>query len=89
MGVLFDNYVQIFITTIVLLISPIFINICLQNRSSKKNLPPLVYHWFPIIGSTVTYGTDPFKFLFDCQAKAGQQDKIPSEWVMLIFDAVW
>ena len=78
MGVLFDNDVQIFITIIVILIGPILINIFLQNRSPNKNLPPLVHHWFPIIGSTVTYGIDPFKFFFDCQAKVGQLYKIPS-----------
>lgn len=71
MGVLFDNDVQIFITTVVLLIGPVLINIYLQHRSPNKNLPPLVYHWFPIIGSTITYGIDPFKFFFDCQAKVG------------------
>jgi hypothetical protein len=31
--------------------------------------PPLVFHWVPIIGSTVTYGIDPIKFFARCQAK--------------------
>ena len=36
-----------------------------------KNLhePPVVFHWLPIIGSTVTYGIDPLKFFAKCQAK--------------------
>ena len=29
----------------------------------------MVFHWLPVIGSTVIYGIDPFKFFFDCQAK--------------------
>ena len=36
-------------------------------RSSHR--PPVVFHWLPIIGSTIAYGIDPFKFFFDCQAK--------------------
>ncbi|KAL8727526.1 MAG: hypothetical protein Q9166_005997 [cf. Caloplaca sp. 2 TL-2023] len=37
----------------------------------NPNEPPVVFHWVPIIGSTVTYGIDPYKFYFDCQAKYG------------------
>lgn len=31
----------------------------------------MVFHWFPFIGSTVSYGMDPYKFFFDCRAKYG------------------
>lgn len=34
--------------------------------------PPLVFHWVPFIGSTVTYGIDPYKFFFKCRAKVDQ-----------------
>ncbi|KAL8636480.1 MAG: hypothetical protein Q9228_006127 [Teloschistes exilis] len=37
----------------------------------NPNEPPVVLHWLPVIGSTVTYGIDPYKFFFDCQAKYG------------------
>ncbi|CAO1599009.1 Lanosterol 14-alpha-demethylase [Xanthoria calcicola] len=37
----------------------------------NPNEPPVVFHWVPIIGSTVTYGIDPYKFYFACQAKYG------------------
>ena len=30
------------------------------------NEPPVVFHWLPIIGSTISYGIDPFKFFSDC-----------------------
>ncbi|KAL8785608.1 MAG: hypothetical protein Q9213_003262 [Squamulea squamosa] len=39
----------------------------------NPNEPPVVFHWVPIIGSTVTYGIDPYKFYFDCQAKVSEQ----------------
>jgi hypothetical protein len=34
-----------------------------------NNEPPVVFHWLPIIGSTVTYGIDPYKFFFAQQKK--------------------
>ncbi len=36
-----------------------------------KNLPPVVFHYVPIIGSAVYYGIDPYKFFFECRAKYG------------------
>ncbi|KAL8711210.1 MAG: hypothetical protein Q9220_004355 [cf. Caloplaca sp. 1 TL-2023] len=42
-----------------------------QILFKDPNEPPVVFHWLPVIGSTVTYGIDPFKFFFDCQAKYG------------------
>ncbi|KAL8698365.1 MAG: hypothetical protein Q9201_006622 [Fulgogasparrea decipioides] len=42
-----------------------------QILFKNPNEPPVVFHWLPIIGSTVTYGIDPYKFYFDCQAKYG------------------
>lgn len=47
----------------------IFTNIFQQLFLKKRNEPPMVFHWLPIIGSTVTYGIDPFKFFFRCQAQ--------------------
>ena len=44
-------------------------NVLGQRFAKRKNEPPVVFHWIPFIGSTVTYGIDPFKFFFDCQAK--------------------
>ncbi|KAL8676656.1 MAG: hypothetical protein Q9186_006840 [Xanthomendoza sp. 1 TL-2023] len=42
-----------------------------QILFKNRNEPPVVFHWLPIIGSTVTYGIDPYKFYFDCQAMYG------------------
>lgn len=43
----------------------------MQLFPSPKNQPPVVFHVFPIIGNAVTYGMDPYKFLFDCREKVG------------------
>ncbi|PVH91485.1 hypothetical protein DM02DRAFT_340354, partial [Periconia macrospinosa] len=37
----------------------------------NPNEPRLVFHWFPIIGNTVTYGMDPYKFFFSIKQKYG------------------
>ena len=44
-------------------------NVLQQTLLKKPNEPPVVFHWLPVVGSTVTYGLDPFKFFFQCQAK--------------------
>ena len=44
-------------------------NVFQQTLLKRSNEPPVVFHWLPVIGSTVTYGIDPFKFFFKCQAK--------------------
>ncbi|KAL9604096.1 MAG: hypothetical protein Q9219_000684 [cf. Caloplaca sp. 3 TL-2023] len=46
-------------------------NLLRQWLSKNYNEPPVVFHWIPFIGSTVTYGIDPYKFFFDCRAKYG------------------
>ena len=47
----------------------ILANVVQQTLLKKPNEPPVVFHWLPVVGSTVTYGIDPFKFFFQCQAK--------------------
>lgn len=37
----------------------------------NRSLPPLVFHYYPVVGSAVTYGMDPYKFFFDCRKKYG------------------
>lgn len=37
-----------------------------------KNEPPRVFHVVPVIGNAVTYGMDPYKFMFDCREKYGE-----------------
>lgn len=52
-----------------ILVLAVLVNVLQQTLLPKSSQPPLVFHWLPFIGSTVTYGIDPFKFLFRCQAK--------------------
>ncbi|KIW69243.1 hypothetical protein PV04_05130 [Phialophora macrospora] len=33
--------------------------------------PPVVWHWLPLVGSTVQYGQDPYRFFFSCREKYG------------------
>lgn len=41
---------------------------------TKSSEPPLVFHWVPFIGSTVTYGMDPYKFFFRCREQVCCKD---------------
>ena len=66
-------YVLNIIAAIVSLMIIVVLTTVLQQVLFKNsNEPPLVFHWLPVIGSTVTYGIDPFKFFFDCQKKVGK-----------------
>ncbi len=47
----------------------VVLNVLSQVLFKNPNEPPVVFHWFPIIGSTITYGMSPYKFFFDCRAK--------------------
>jgi sterol 14-demethylase len=47
----------------------VVLNVLNQLLFKNPNEPPIVFHWLPIIGSTVTYGIDPYKFFFDNRAK--------------------
>lgn len=49
----------------------ILINVLYQLlfRLRNKTEPPMVFHWVPFFGSTISYGMDPYKFFFACQEK--------------------
>lgn len=36
-----------------------------------RSLPPEVFHWIPIVGSSISYGHDPLGFFFKCREKYG------------------
>ena len=68
-SLLFEHKLEV-VGAIVLIISlTIFLAVAQQILFKNPNEPPVVFHWLPVIGSTVTYGIDPFRFFFDCQAK--------------------
>ncbi|KZF26892.1 cytochrome P450 [Xylona heveae TC161] len=49
----------------------IVLNVLNQLLFKDPNTPPLVFHWIPFIGSTVTYGMEPIKFFQSNRAKYG------------------
>ncbi|KAL7945949.1 cytochrome P450 51B [Trichoderma barbatum] len=49
----------------------VFFNVVQQLLFVNPSDPPMVFHWFPFIGSTVIYGMDPPKFFRDNRAKYG------------------
>lgn len=46
-----------------------FLNVLKQLLFKNPNEPPIVFHWIPIIGSTISYGMNPYKFFHESQAK--------------------
>ncbi|KAI9158853.1 Eburicol 14-alpha-demethylase-like protein [Paramyrothecium foliicola] len=42
----------------------IILNIVYQLLPQSQQEPPKVFHWFPFIGNTVRYGTDPYSFFY-------------------------
>ncbi|TGJ86639.1 hypothetical protein E0Z10_g2106 [Xylaria hypoxylon] len=53
------------------ILTSIFINVVRQYLPRPKSEPPLVFHWLPIIGNAIEYGTDPFNFYRRCRVKHG------------------
>ncbi|KAL8949318.1 MAG: hypothetical protein Q9222_004557 [Ikaeria aurantiellina] len=52
------------------LVLAIVINVLRQLLFKNPKEPPLVFHWVPFIGSTISYGIDPYIFFFKCREKA-------------------
>lgn len=60
----------------VIIFAGIFASVVLNVASQllvprSKSSPPVVFHWFPFIGSAVTYGMDPYTFFFENRKKHG------------------
>ncbi|KAI1097999.1 cytochrome P450 [Jackrogersella minutella] len=49
----------------------VFLNVLQQVLFKNSNEPPVVFHWFPLVGSTITYGMDPPRFFKENRAKHG------------------
>ncbi|KAL3463766.1 serine/threonine protein kinase chk2 [Aspergillus heterothallicus] len=49
----------------------VIVNVLQQILFKNPNEPPVVFHWFPLVGSTISYGIDPYKFFSNCRAKYG------------------
>jgi hypothetical protein len=62
------------------LVLAVVLNVLQQLLLKNPNEPPVVFHLFPVIGSTITYGMDPYKFFFAqqkkvCRVPHGQHDQ--------------
>jgi hypothetical protein len=60
---------QIVIIPIAFVVFSIVRHIIQQLAFPSKDEPPLVFSWLPLIGSTLEYGADPYKFYFKYQKK--------------------
>ncbi|KAK4154730.1 cytochrome P450 [Chaetomidium leptoderma] len=49
----------------------VFLNVLSQVLFKDPNVPPVVFHWFPVVGSTITYGMDPPRFFKENKEKYG------------------
>jgi hypothetical protein len=47
----------------------VVVNVLKQLLFKNPNQPPVVFHWFPLIGNTIGYGMDPIAFFKACQDK--------------------
>jgi sterol 14alpha-demethylase len=50
---------QVAIVIAAAIILTVVLNVANQLLFRNPNEPPVVFHWFPFFGSTVTYGMDP------------------------------
>ncbi|KAI0600790.1 cytochrome P450 [Biscogniauxia sp. FL1348] len=62
---------QVGVVAISLIVLSVVLNVLNQILFKKSNEPPVVFHWFPLIGSTITYGMDPPRFFRENRAKHG------------------
>lgn len=53
------------------IILSVVLNVANQILFSNPNEPPVVFHLFPLIGSTVEYGIDPPRWFMKMRAKYG------------------
>lgn len=58
-------------TFLTLLLIAVLSNVITQLFFKNSRRPPVVWHLFPKIGSTVDYGRDPYAFFFKCREKYG------------------
>ena len=47
----------------------VVLNVASQILSRNPNEPPMVFHWFPFLGNTISYGMDPPRFFKANRAK--------------------
>jgi len=59
----------VFASTTLFVVVSVVLNVVRQLLFKNPNEPPVVFHFFPVLGSTITYGIDPISFFRRCQEK--------------------
>ena len=62
---------QLGVGFVAFIILSVVLNVAKQILFANPNEPPVVFHWFPLIGSTVAYGIDPPRWMEKMRAKHG------------------
>lgn len=63
--------VYILVVGSAVIVFAVVLNVLQQLLFKDPKKPPVVFHYFPFIGSTVMYGMDPYAFFADNQKKYG------------------
>lgn len=63
----------------------VLLNVLQQILFKNPNEPPVVFHWFPVIGSTITYGMDPPRFFKENRAKVRSVPPFLSTRLKLVY----
>ena len=66
---------QIGVSVAAVLVLAVTLNVLQQVLFKNPNEPPVVFHWFPVIGSTITYGMDPPRFFHESRQKVRQHPR--------------
>jgi hypothetical protein len=66
--------VVVFTAIFTVLAFSIVVNVLAQLLFKNPNVPPVVFHWVPFLGSTISYGMDPITFYRGCR------DKVRDAW---------
>ena len=69
--------------TLSLIVLAIVLNVLHQLVFRNPSDPPLVFHWVPFFGSTITYGIDPYHFFFRSREKVFSLCASRSAWPTL------
>jgi hypothetical protein len=69
MSYFFPTGTQLATTILLVVLTIIVSNVLGQILFKDSRKPPVVFHLVPGIGSTVSYGQDPYAFFFGCREK--------------------
>lgn len=60
---------QVGVAVLTFLVLSVVVNVAQQLLFKNPHEPPVVFHLFPVIGSTITYGMDPPRFFKENREK--------------------